>query len=145
MIGSLLRAVLLIVLIAAAAAFFLGYRLRSTPDGYVLEGPSGQVVGSSGTIDSSKAREVGAELGQKATSAANTAVKSLDDGALTTKIKAKMALDDVVKALDINVDTTNGVVTLTGRVATDAERDRAVQLAKETEGVRGVTNNIQVR
>ena len=58
---------------------------------------------------------------------------ALGEGALTTKIKSKMALDDYVKARTINVDTQGSVVTLTGIVGSSAERDRAVRLAKETE------------
>ena len=43
-----------------------------------------------------------------------------------------MALDDTVKALDLNVDTVDGNVTVTGRVRSDAERERALALARET-------------
>jgi osmotically-inducible protein OsmY len=43
------------------------------------------------------------------------------------------------------VDTTDGVVTLSGRVDSAAARERAVQLARETAGVRSVTDQLQVR
>jgi hyperosmotically inducible protein len=55
-----------------------------------------------------------------------------------------MALDDLVKASAIDVDTSNGVVTLSGTVATEAERQRAVHLARETEGVRSVQDRLRV-
>jgi hyperosmotically inducible protein len=62
--------------------------------------------------------------------------------ALTAKIKSKMALDDSVKAHNINVDTNGTVVTLTGTVQSDQERERAVRLAKETAGVTQVVDRL---
>ncbi len=56
---------------------------------------------------------------------------------MTTKIMAKMALDDLVKARTIDVTTDGPIVTLSGRVHSEAERDRAVRIARETEGVTG--------
>ena len=56
-----------------------------------------------------------------------------------------MALDDSVKALKIDVDTQAGVVTLTGTVRSEAERQRAVALARETEGVTQVIDRLQLK
>jgi osmotically-inducible protein OsmY len=66
------------------------------------------------------------------------------EGTLTTKIKAKMALDDLVKAHLISVETTGSVVTLTGRVSSAAERARAVRIAQETDGVTKVVDKLQI-
>ena len=71
---------------------------------------------------------------------AKTAQDALSDGTLTAKIKAKIALDDRVKALDLNVDTRDGVVTVTGNVQSSAQRERALALARETNGVRQVVD-----
>jgi hyperosmotically inducible protein len=87
---------------------------------------------------------VGAKIGEKTAVAAQQAKEALGDGAITAKIKAKMALDDHVKALDLNVDTVNGDVTVSGKVRSNAERDRAIALARETEGVRRVVDKITV-
>jgi osmotically-inducible protein OsmY len=57
---------------------------------------------------------------------------------------AKMALDDSVKARSIDVTTNGSTVTLTGTVETAAERDRALALARETEGVTNVINRLSV-
>ena len=65
--------------------------------------------------------------------------------ALTSKIKAKMALDDVVKAFDIDVDTEGSVVTLTGDVGSADERRQAVRIATETAGVTKVVDHLKVR
>jgi hyperosmotically inducible protein len=67
------------------------------------------------------------------------------DAGITGMIKTKLAADGRVKASEINVDTTNGVVTLTGNVDGQDARDRAIQLAKETSGVREVKDMIAVR
>jgi len=77
--------------------------------------------------------------------AASTLEGALNESALTTKIKSKMALDDQVKARTISVDTKGSVVTLTGTVDSSAERDRAVRLATETSGVTQVVNHVDVK
>jgi osmotically-inducible protein OsmY len=95
-------------------------------------------------VDVDKARERGAELGERAAVAAERVRAAVGDGSLTTKIKAKMALDDVVKARAIDVTTDGGVVTLRGVVHSAAERDRAVALARETVGVTRVVDRLQI-
>jgi hyperosmotically inducible protein len=69
---------------------------------------------------------------------------SASDPGITTAVKTKLAADDVVKAYRIDVDTTQGVVTLSGAVDTAAARERAVQLARNTEGVTNVVDNLTV-
>jgi hyperosmotically inducible periplasmic protein len=66
------------------------------------------------------------------------------DAGVTTKVKSKLAADDTVKAYQIDVDTSDHVVTLSGNVESDAAKDRAVVLAKQTEGVKDVVVNITV-
>lgn len=67
------------------------------------------------------------------------------DAGITGTIKTKLAADDRVRASEINVDTANGVVTLTGNVDSQEARDRAMMLAKETSGVREVKDMLSVR
>jgi len=78
-------------------------------------------------------------------SAVNRAEEAVGAAAVTSKIKAKMALDDLVKAGDIGVETEGGVVTLTGRVGSKDEQRRAVRIATETAGVTKVVNHLLVR
>ena len=66
------------------------------------------------------------------------------DPGITTAVKSKFAADDTVKAYQINVDTSNKVVTLTGNVDSSAAKDRAVLLARDTKGVARVVDNIVV-
>ncbi len=143
MVRALLRLTLVVIVVLAALAFFMGYRLGD--DG--ISGPD-NAVGTTGAIpkvDTDRARETGAAIGEKVATGANQAERALESGAVTAKIKSKMALDDTVKALGIDVDTANGVVTLTGTVHSQAERTRAVQLARETAGVTSVNDRLTVR
>ena len=142
MFRALLRLVIVLVILVGAGAFFLGWwgggRIGSSGDG------STPAVGTTGRVDTTKAKEVGAEIGAKTADVANKAGAVLSDSALTAKIKSKMALDDLVKARSIDVSTTNHVVTLRGTVGSVAEHDRAVQLAKETAGVTEVLDRLGV-
>jgi hyperosmotically inducible periplasmic protein len=144
MFRALLRLVLILIVIAAAVAFFMGYRISNHGNVVTLERPVG-TTGTTPTVDTARARETGAAIGEKVAVGANQAEHALEDGALTAKIKSKMALDDSVKAVDINVDTSGGVVTLQGTVHSEAERTRALQLARETKGVTSVNDRLVVR
>jgi osmotically-inducible protein OsmY len=79
---------------------------------------------------------------------ANTAEKSgtyVDDSVITSKVKTEMTTDKEVKAHNIKVNTTRGVVTLTGTAATKQESDKAEQIARAVSGVKGVENDIRVQ
>jgi len=135
---ALLRVFLVLALVAVAAFLVFGfwagrYSTKALqPDS--LNSPSAQ-----------KARERGAELGEKEAAAAAKAQETVAEAALTTKIKAKMGLDDSVKARTIDVTTTGSVVTLTGTVESKAEHDRAVALARETAGVTQVVDHMRMQ
>jgi hyperosmotically inducible protein len=141
MLGGLFRALVLIVVLVAAGTFLLGWwgggRFRSAES----------TPGAVGTIGVTKerAREVGADIGQRTAVAADQARRGLNEAGITTKIKAKMALDDTVKALSVNVDTTGSTVTVTGTVDTPAQKARVLQLARETDGVREVIDRVRVK
>jgi osmotically-inducible protein OsmY len=141
MFRALLRLVVVVVVLVAAAAFFLGYwgsnRLHPS-------GASSATVGTTGKVDTERAREAGAKVGEKTAEAANKAGALLADGALTAKIKSKMALDDSVRSRTIDVTTAGHVVTVSGHVRTEAEHTRALQLARETAGVTQVVDRITV-
>jgi len=66
------------------------------------------------------------------------------DAGITTKVKSKLAADDTVKAYQIDVDTKEKVVTLSGNVESQAAKDQAVSIARGTEGVADVVDNIMV-
>jgi hypothetical protein len=66
------------------------------------------------------------------------------DAGITSSVKTKLAADDAVKAYQVDVDTRDKVVTLTGTVNSVVARERAVTLARETDGVREVVDNIRI-
>lgn|SRR5699024_1914425 len=69
----------------------------------------------------------------------------VDDATITAKIKAEFVKDDVVGATTVSVETMNGEVQLSGFAKSQAERSRAEQIAKSTQGVRSVKNSIEIR
>jgi osmotically-inducible protein OsmY len=144
MVRAVLRTVLIVIVVVAVGAFFFGYRWagQDAPAQPAVERPIG--TAGDAPIDTSRARETGAAIGEKVAVGANKAEKAVADASVTTKIKAKMALDDSVKALNIDVDTTGSVVTLTGRVSSEHERRRALLLARETEGVTSVVDHLTI-
>ena len=76
--------------------------------------------------------------------AALTVACAQTDAGITTNVKSKMAADDTVKAYQIDVDTSNGVVTLTGSVDSPVAKEKAVMLARQTEGVNDVVDRIAI-
>lgn len=62
----------------------------------------------------------------------------VDDSWITTKVKSKFAAAKGVKGSDISVNTTDGVVSLTGTASSKAEKNRAVHIAKNVKGVKSV-------
>ena len=68
-----------------------------------------------------------------------------NDTTITTKVKAKMALDDAVRGQQIEVTTKDRVVTLTGNIDSEAAKEKALEIARSTEGVEGVSDMISVR
>ncbi len=73
-----------------------------------------------------------------------TAGQHLDDMSVTGAVKAKLIKDDRLSAFKIDVDSFQGNVTLTGAVPSKEAEERAVQLARETSGVRSVKSNLQI-
>jgi osmotically-inducible protein OsmY len=67
-----------------------------------------------------------------------------EDSTITANVKAKLAADPATPATAINVDTKDGVVTLTGTVASAAAKTKAEADAKAVEGVKSVANNLTV-
>ena len=72
------------------------------------------------------------------------AAEAAGDAAITSKVKSKLIADPEVKGVDIDVDTRNGVVTLTGAATSRALAAEAVKLARHTDGVKSVVDKIKV-
>ena len=69
---------------------------------------------------------------------------TIDDATVTTRVKTAFVNDPLVGALRIDVDTFKGVVTLSGRVKSKAEEDKAISIAKSIKGVADVKSTLQI-
>lgn len=85
------------------------------------------------------------QLEEKTKTTLHKAGVALEDTKITAAVKLKFADDDAVKATKIDVDTNNGIVTLSGTVASRAEADRAVEIARGVDGVKEVHSKLIVR
>ncbi len=71
--------------------------------------------------------------------------ETVDDSWITTKVKAGIVNDELLKGFNINVTTFGGIVELSGFVDTQQQADRAVQVARGVEGVKSVKNALMVK
>ncbi len=86
-----------------------------------------------------------AASGCAVTSGQSTTGEYIDDAALTASVKSKLAEDKTVSASRISVESMKGVVQLSGFATSAAEKQRAVELARSTKGVRAVDDSIQIQ
>ena len=108
---------------------------------------TGQKVDSAMAKVDEKVDAAKAELkrdADKVAESAGKAVTAVEDTAITAGIKAKLATDSNLKALDINVETTAGRATLRGKAPDAAALARATQLAAAVGGVTSVDNQLTV-
>ncbi len=90
------------------------------------------------------AREAGQQLQQAGHEVGQKVGPSLSDAAITARIKAKLLADSSMNGSDVNVDTAEGQVTLSGRVTSPGQKATAEKAALDTAGVRRVVNNLTV-
>lgn len=122
-----------------------------------------KVVTLSGTVDTPTAKTRAVEIAKATDGVANVvdnvtvnaatataptmpdAARAMSsDAALTAAVKGKFIADTTVAALKIDVDTRDGVVTLTGQVRSQTEKDQALKIARETDGVKSVIDRLTV-
>jgi hyperosmotically inducible periplasmic protein len=87
----------------------------------------------------------GEKVGDKTEDAVEKVKEKTADATITSAVKMKLAKDKTVSAHNIDVDTKDGNVTLTGSVKTQTEADQAVVLAKSVEGVKSVTPHLTLK
>jgi osmotically-inducible protein OsmY len=90
-------------------------------------------------------KQTGRVVRRRAEQTAQTVAEATKDARTTAAIKAKLALDPSLSALDVSVDTTEGRVTLAGRAASPADIARAIEIALDQDGVREVVSTLQVQ
>ncbi len=93
-----------------------------------------------------KAEDKMDKAGDKTASAAKKTGRSIDDGWIKSKIYTQYMADwnTVLDDSDIDIDVTNNMVVLNGTVKSEAAKAKAVSIAKATDGVKGVKDNLKV-
>jgi len=100
-------------------------------------GGSPSSAGTSGAADSSGS--------SSSTTTASSAGSMIDDGIITTKVKAALISNSDVKGSDISVETKHGEVLLSGYVSDQRQADKAVKTAMSVKGVKNVNNKMEVK
>jgi osmotically-inducible protein OsmY len=148
---TLLRLILLVVLVLGAVWLVRNMGLgpeRVNAEG-ALKGAAAKVEKAVSDIDLEaiveELKQTGRVIRRKAGQAARKIEDVTEDGRTTAAIKARLALDPSLSALEISVDTTDGRVTLAGKANSPADIARAMQIALEQENVSEVVSTLQVR
>ncbi|MBI4455581.1 MAG: BON domain-containing protein [Acidobacteria bacterium] len=84
------------------------------------------------------------KVGEDTKAVAGTIESATTDATITAAVKMKLVKDASVSAMDIDVDTKDGMVTLSGEVSSKAEVDKAVELASSVSGVKMVHSNLAI-
>jgi osmotically-inducible protein OsmY len=90
-------------------------------------------------------KDVDRTLAERAKSGLTKTGEAITDAWITAQLKWFYVGEDSLKGSDISIDTSNHVVTLKGTVTTAAGKTRAVELAKETDGVSRVDDHLAVK
>lgn len=88
---------------------------------------------------------LGSAVGCASTATEKGTGEYIDDAVITTKVKTALIEDPVTKAYQIEVETYKGVVQLSGFVSTQAEVNKAGQVARGVAGVTSVKNDIRIK
>ena len=107
--------------------------------------PSSETAGQKLDRTTERAGEKMDQAAADAKLRAGQAKDTVDDAAITAKVKTAMIAEPGLKAMKINVDTANGVVTLTGTVETPQSLERATQVAQSVDGVKSVDNRLNLK
>jgi len=97
-----------------------------------------------GRTAANKTHDAAHDTKEGAKSATGTTGKAMSDGWIKSKIAAQYVTENSLDNSDIDIDVTKGMVALHGAVRTTAAKNRATAIAKATDGVKGVTNNLKI-
>jgi hyperosmotically inducible protein len=119
-------------------------------NGATSGGSTGSTAGSTGSTGSAGSTGTGSSTGSTSTNSSNrvgssTTGEAVGDSVVTAKIKTELMAQPNLKSTQINVETVNGVATLTGTVDSQQSSDRAAAIAKAVTGVKQVTNQLTVK
>lgn len=117
----------------------------STTTGTAATSPAADSAAAAANNAAAAANNAATAATSAAGNAADKAGDAMSDSALTGKVKAKLLADTDVKGTDINVETNKGDVMLSGFVESQAQIDKAATLARGVEGVKQVSNKLEVK
>ena len=142
------------LMLASSLAMLLGLAACQRV-GDEMTGPrsdSGTSYGSAARNAKDDAKDASASAGAAAGRAAEStksmgaaAAGKVDDASITVKVNSALAADKDLSAIKIDVDTQNGVVTLSGPAPTAAAKERASEVARNVKGVTSVNNQLTVK
>jgi len=149
--GFLIRLLLLVALVIGVVLLLRDQRLGRTREdikadvGSAVRNTRQKVANLDVREITDELKRTGRVVRRNVTKAARTVEEVTEDGRTTAAIKTRYALDPDLSALEISVDTTNGIVTLAGRVTSPENLAKAIQIALEEDGVQEVISTLQVR
>jgi len=129
---------LAILAVLAMASSALSARSPATPQSAGDTIKKGAVKTKDGVVKGAKV------VGNKTKDGVSKSGEIMTDGWITSRVSARFVNEDTLKDSNINVDTNDHIVTLKGTVLTSAGRARAGVVARQTEGVRRVVNNLTI-
>ncbi|UAY96819.1 molecular chaperone OsmY [Dickeya dadantii] len=118
------------------------FSLATVVLGTVLAG--GQALAEQETL-AQQAQRIADTAGKKIDSSVQQAVGYVDDSTLTARVKSALLKDETLDGNDISVSTRDGVVTLSGFISSQQMATGAVKIAAQTEGVKSVSDKLQVK
>lgn len=138
----------LAIALTSALAFAVGCDNRNVDDRADMQTPAERDAQTTSPAGTTPAGQDPATYGETARDRTMTDGQGIGDGRdsdqpvddtwITTKVKSSLLADNDVAGLDIEVETLNGVVTLSGQVDEQAQIDHATRIARDIEGVTNV-------
>lgn len=98
-----------------------------------------------GDVDQKSPQAVSPQASNDVNKVSGGVSASIDDTMITTKVKAAIVAEPALSAIDIKVNTNDGVVTLSGTIDAPDKADRAIQLAHTVDGVKAINNELVVK
>lgn len=133
------------LLATSAALFALAACDQSSPPTVGQKIDSGiESTQKAATEATQNVKEATVQAQQDATQAGSTIAEGATDAAITTQLKAALAADDQLSALDIKVETDKGVVSMAGPAPSAEAVEHATTMAKAISGVTDVNNQLTV-
>ena len=118
--------------------------VNNVMDHLLVAAPATAAMREAGHDAADKTKDAAHTTADKTRDVAGTTGKAVTDGWIKSKIAAQYVTEDSLDKSDIDIDVTKGAVALKGAVRTAAAKDRATAIAKTTDGVKSVKNDLKI-